>query len=178
MQTCEICNYTLSIGKISTSDMHNELTDVIKFINIFKNNLNSDTNIIFNLLFDKKELNDIITKQNIDKEMSTLLMNKYDSIKKYSKINMFCLKCTQCSEIFTLTQRTLLSTKLKKTSKKINLINTSEVITDYTLPRTKDFICPNKECKTDPILKEAVIYKPILNEHITYYICVNCETVF
>lgn len=177
MQTCKICNYTLTIGKIHTSDNINKIINPINFINIFIHTLKSDIDMVIDLTFDIKDLMIELQKQNIKDETYKLLIHKYNTIKKYSKLNTFCLKCTQCNEIFILTQRILLSTKLKKTSKKINLIDVSEIITDYTLPRTKDFICPNKDCNPDPILKEAVIYKPILNEHNTYYVCVTCQTI-
>jgi hypothetical protein len=49
------------------------------------------------------------------------------------------------------------------------------LIHDATLPRTKNYLCKNKKCKTyqDPELKEAIIYKK--KERLTY-ICYHCGT--
>ena len=53
-------------------------------------------------------------------------------------------------------------------------------INDSTLPRTKDFMCPNKTCKfnkkENDINKEAVFYRPFMNEYNLKYICCGCET--
>jgi hypothetical protein len=70
-----------------------------------------------------------------------------------------------------------MSIKLKKTND-VSIDNVSDIVEDYTYPRTKDFICPNDKCKVSDHQKEAVIYRPNPSEYTTNYICVNCHTIF
>ena len=52
-------------------------------------------------------------------------------------------------------------------------------IMDPTLPRTKDFICPNKECETNKntnlATREAIIFREN-RSFITRYVCTTCTT--
>ena len=51
---------------------------------------------------------------------------------------------------------------------------------DNTLPRTKDFVCPKKDCKSNKKgnenNREAVFYRPFPNEYNLKYICCTCLT--
>lgn len=67
-------------------------------------------------------------------------------------------------------------------SKKYGGQNTSEahdysnIIYDQTLPRTKNYICKNKDCEThrDDSIKEAVLIKNMSDQIV--YVCTSCIT--
>jgi len=183
MYTCQVCNYALTIGKITSSMQENIITlnDPNEFIKMFINKkkridqMSLDASMELN--FDINALNSQIQKNNIKPDVSTVIVNKFNIIKKNMRPNTFCLKCSNCNEVFILPPGKLLSIKLKKnTNMDLNIDNIDEIINDYTLPRTKDFICPNSECKVKDIDKEAIIYRPNPSEYLTQYICVNCNT--
>ena len=183
MNTCQVCNYALSIGKLTTQENIVVVNDASEFIKMFntKNKKKQDISIneTMDLAFDLNTLEIAIKKNaNIKPEFISLLIEKYNVIKKNMRPNTFCLKCAQCNETFILPPGKLFSVKLKKTTNINNIENVSEIVTDPTLPRTKDFICPNKSCKVSDILKEAVLYRPNPLEYTTQYICNNCLTVF
>jgi hypothetical protein len=48
-----------------------------------------------------------------------------------------------------------------------------------TMPRTRDFKCPNKECPTytQKVLNEAIFFRKSADAYDTIYICTNCLTV-
>jgi len=178
METCEICNYTLSIGKITSQDSTIVINDPSEFIKIMNKKKKDNITMSLELNFDISVLMSLIQKNGLKQEVSNYIIDNYNLIKKNSKPNTFCLRCDQCNETFVLKPGKLLSLKLRKNTNISNIINTSEIITDLTLPRTKDFICPNKDCKVKPNEKEAILYRPNPNEYITQYICVNCQTIF
>lgn len=183
MHTCQVCNYSLSIGKLTSQENTIVVSDANEFIKMFnsKSKKKHDINIneSMELTFDLNSLDSLIKKNsNIKPEFTKLLVDKYNSIKKNMRPNTFCLKCAQCNETFILPPGKISSIKLKKTNNISNIDNVLEIITDNTLPRTKDFICTNKHCNVDPVLKEAVIYRPNPSEFVTQYICTNCATIF
>jgi len=157
----------------------NDPNDYIKMFTGKKKKIDANSiDVPMELTFDLTSLTSQITKSGIKSDVANVITSKFNIIKKNMKPNTFCLKCSQCNEIFILPPGKLSTIKLKKTSNINNIDNVDEVVTDYTLPRTKDFICPNKECKPEEIKREAIIYRPNLNEFITQYICVNCKTIF
>jgi len=187
MYTCQVCNYSLTISKITTTNQSNmiSISDPNDYIKMFigrKKKIDSSSSkqvdIPMELTFDLNSLNTQMTKSGLKPEMVSTITNNFNLVKKNMRPNTFCLKCSQCNEIFILPPGKLSTIKLKKISSINNVDNVDEIITDYTLPRTKDFICPNKDCKIDEINKEAVIYRPNPEEYITRYICTNCKTIF
>ena len=184
MYTCQVCNYSLTIGKTTNASQENmiSLSDPNEYIKMFTNKKKKiDANSIdipMELTFDLNSLSQQMAKNNVKPEMVTLITNKFNIVKKNMRPNTFCLKCSQCNETFILPPGKLSTIKLKKTSSVNNIDNISEIITDYTLPRTKDYICPNNECKVDDVNKEAIIYRPNMNDFITQYICTSCKTIF
>ena len=49
---------------------------------------------------------------------------------------------------------------------------------DLTLPRTKDYICPNNKCDSHKnfVEKEAIFYRPFKNSYNLKYVCGQCMT--
>ena len=184
MYTCQVCNYSLSIGKITSATQENMLSisDPIDYIKMFTGKKKKadaiSIDIPMELTFDVNSLNTQITKMGIKLDAASVIVSKFNLIKKNTRPNTFCLKCSNCNETFILPPGKLSTTRLKKISAVNQIGKIDEIITDNTLFRTKDFICPNKECKVSDIDKEAIIFRPNLDEFITQYICTNCKTVF
>lgn len=188
MYTCHNCTYALAITKITTDIQENAkvITDPNEFIKLYVNkkkkqsDKNAQIDIYMELNFELNSLKQQIQKNNINKDVEQLLIDKYNNIKKNMKPNTFCLKCTKCNEKYELPSGIISSTKIKKVSNVEAVENPEEIITDMTLFRTKDFICPNKECNKKVKLedKEAVYYRPNPDENVTKLICVNCYLVF
>jgi hypothetical protein len=181
MNTCTVCNNALTISK-KTSDTSINVNDPNDFIKMFikprtKRLSDIEPNMAMNLNFELNTLNNLIKKNGYKDDVKKVLLEKYNLIKKNMIPNSFSLKCNQCNEYFILNPGVIMSIKIKK-SVTNNIDNVVEIIEDQTLNRTKDFVCPNENCKVSDQLKEAVIYKPNSSSHDTQYICVNCKTVF
>jgi hypothetical protein len=75
-----------------------------------------------------------------------------------------------------------LSTNVDQNNQRIQQYDLQFKIMDPTLPRTKDFICPNKECETNNLTntnnlinREAIIFRES-KSFITRYVCTTCIT--
>ena len=185
MYTCKVCNYSLTISKVTSQDNSTIVNTPAEFAKIFvkparskKPIIDVDIDMILELPFALDSLNALINKNGYKPEVAKMLTDKFNDIKKNTRPNTFCLKCTQCNENFVLPPGRIMSIKLKKSSGVVIDNNIEDIIGDYTFSRTKDFICTNEKCKVEDHLKEAVIYRPNPNEYITNYICVNCHTIF
>lgn len=189
MLSCEICNYALTITKTTNAMNENKLiinepNDFIKmFLNKKKkldpNTLNNTVDLNFDIQLLQTQLKKMTATNNtITEEITQNIIKTFDNIKKNMKPNSFCLLCSNCNETFILPYGILSNIKLTQTINNKYLSNIDEILTDQTLYRTKDFICPNTKCKVSPIDKEAIIYRPSPNEYITQYICTNCKTIF
>ena len=188
MYNCQNCAYALTITKMTTAIQGNiiAITDPSEFIKIYVNRRKKVTERILNvdtaleLNFELNSLVQQLQKSNIKDDIATTIIEKFNIIKKNMKPNTFCLECTKCNEVFVLPSGIISSIKVTKILKIGAVENPAEIITDLTLERTKDFICPNKECdkNTSLLNKEAVYYRPTPEEYITKLICANCYTVF
>lgn len=110
------------------------------------------------------------------------MLELYDKILKNKETkSKFILNCTNCGTINQLKPETYIySLNLKKQQIIYNDELIELKINDPTLPRTKDYICPNKKCNTnkkefDQTKKEAVIYRA--NDlYYTKYACTECKS--
>lgn len=188
MYNCQNCAYSLTITKMTSAIQEHiiSITDPAEFIKIFVNRRKKVTDQLLNvdasmeLNFELNGLNQQMQKSNIKDEIAAVIVAKFHNIKKNMRPNTFCLECTKCNEIFVLQPGIISTIKIKKTANVSAVENPEEIVTDLTLERTKDFICPNKECNksVDIMNKEAVYYRPNPEEYVTKLICVNCYTVF
>lgn len=69
-----------------------------------------------------------------------------------------------------------------KRSRKLNTASDEVLINTPTLRRTKDYICPNKECGShspaQATSKEAVFYRTSAHSFEIEYLCTTCKTRF
>lgn len=148
---------------------------IIKVINMFKNGFEiSNEKVDIDILSKHKEF--LSLKDKDRKELiKTLKMVEDDSQTAY-------IICKNCSYSEKLVKRTLLLNKISKNSitEFDDLSKYKYMRYDNTLPHTRDYICKNKECKSnkDHTLKNAKWFRPNQNSYVTYYVCCECGTVW
>lgn len=202
---CKYCSDTLEITKNvnqSVEENIQPINDATELFHIviddieFKKNkfINSDVQFSINWaesLIDDINLKDLVktVKLNNDitvDELKLMIIAKYRQIVKSQKnISQFFLLCTNCATTYFLEPGTIIES-INYEKSIINIENDSHIrVNDPTLPRTKDFICPNQKCvnntkKTDRetlIQKEAVFYRNS-KEYNIRYICCQCNAVW
>jgi hypothetical protein len=176
---CPKCNFLLDIAKASGNSKGKTVKKIIDFINIMRNNDSVDD--IDNLFFNEKDLMKNKDYKNLDPVKQKSILNKFRSIKNNTKsnINLVCNKCKYNTKLNG-------GSIIYKGSNKNNIHEDMSIINlrlkDQTLPRTKDYICPNKECdshkKSNLIKKEAIFYRPIKGAYNLKYICTLCKTIW
>ena len=114
------------------------------------------------------------------KKVDEILLN-YDTIKNKTVYdsNIYFI-CNNCNSSFEIEPGTLiLSTNFDINNQNIQQHDFKFKIMDPILPRTKDFICPKKECDShkpeNNIKREAVIFRES-KSFITRYVCTMCLT--
>ena len=113
------------------------------------------------------------------------VLDLFKNLNKKKFKTEFVQKCSACDSTYELKQNTIIySINLDKQISIFNDDNIELKINDPTLPRTKDYICPNKNCDTnnvDPndknyldilIKKEAVFYRGNGRYNLKYACCV------
>lgn len=88
------------------------------------------------------------------------------------------LMCNNCNYIDNLKPNSIIYKDSKNKNAKEDLSILQLRTLDKTLPRTKDYICPNVKCssKNNSVNKEAVFYRPNNNSYRLKYLCTICET--
>lgn len=93
-------------------------------------------------------------------------------------------KCSNCGYTQEIEQGTLILSKAPENKKNSDYISDQStykyMINDDTLPHTRNYICPNKECKShnDYSLRDAVWFKPYRNSYTIVTICKACQTTW
>ena len=148
---------------------------IAKIINMFKNDIDiSNEKVDFEKISKHKEF--LIMKDKERKELTRIIKIIEDDAQ-----NAFII-CKNCSYSEKLVKRTLLLNKMSKNST-IDFNDLSKykyMRYDNTLPHTRDYVCKNKECKSnkDHTLKDAKWFRPNQNSYITYYVCCECGTIW
>jgi transposase-like protein len=184
MKFCKHCNYSLNISK-SPINNDNKITYVIEtmdqYLNYIKNvsdEINHDVELKIDLTTLKTKLMGKFKKNT--KKVDEILLN-YDTIKNKTVYdsNIYFI-CNNCNSSFEIEPGTLiLSTNFDINNQNIQQHDFKFKIMDPILPRTKDFICPKKECDShkpeNNIKREAVIFRES-KSFITRYVCTMCLT--
>ena len=184
MKFCKYCNYTLNISKTplnSDEKVVYTIETMDQYLNYLKN-VSTEINHNIELKIDLETLKSKLMgkyKKNIKKVEEILksyetLKNKQDSTQD-TNIYFICQNCNSSFEIEPGT--IILSTNFDESNQNIQQHDFSFMIEDPTLPRTKDYICPKKECEShkseNNIKREAVIFRES-KSFITRYICTMC----
>lgn len=171
MFICPKCDYILNINKIKT-----KLDDVVnkelieKFIEYTLKNKTFEFLIEFNL--------DSLLNNNSFKKLSEsdkkIIKDKYKNV--YT--NAFFI-CDNCGYKEQLSNNTIIykNNIINDDTFLLSNINTEQKINDLTLPRTKNYICRNKNCKVKESDKEAVYFR-ISNSYQLIYICCSCNEIW
>jgi len=175
---CTKCNSLLSINKLSNIITKKILTP-IEFINATK----SEEVFEYDIVLEKTDLNTYLSKNTkIKIDDKTKLLEQYDKMRSYKKtISKYIINCTSCGENYILHPETIIySLNFGKQQISFNDNDIGLKIHDQTLPRTKDYICPNSICETNIKNfninnKEAIFYRASKSYHMKYA-CVNCKT--
>jgi len=187
MKFCKHCNYVLNISKtpLQTDDkVVYTIETMDQYLNYLKN-VSTEVNHEVELKIDMETLKSKLMgkfKKNT-KKVDELLVN-YNVIKNKNvqDTNIYFI-CQNCHSSFEIEPGTIiLSTNLDSNNQRIQQHDLKFKIMDPTLPRTKDFICPNKECETNNLTKaenllnrEAIIFRES-QSFITRYVCTTCIT--
>ena len=198
---CKYCSDTLEIiknpnlsleDKIKTINTPTELFDIyLEKIETKKNKfINSDFQ--YSIMWPEQEIDTLnfsklLKDSNINnltqEELKNEIISIYrDIVKSQKNISTFYLSCTNCTTTYFLEPGTIIDSINFEKSAIINDDDIKSRISDQTLPRTKDYICPNSKCitntkKTDPTIlveKEAVFYRSG-KEYNIIYICCQCN---
>ena len=89
-------------------------------------------------------------------------------------------RCTMCGNSEIVKPRTLIMTKHSPNASVAyydHTLDPTQLIHVQTLPHTRDYICPNKDCATHKDLsqKDAVMSR-FGNSHQMMYVCCICKT--
>lgn len=186
MKFCKYCNYTLNISKTplnSDEKVVYTIETMDQYLNYLKN-VSTEINHEIELKIDLETLKSKLMgkyKKNIKKVEE--ILKSYDTLKNKQDTtqdtNIYFI-CQNCNSSFEIEPGTIiLSTNLDVSNQQIQQYDLQFKILDPTLPRTKDFICVNKECNSnkeellDTVNREAVIFREN-KSFITRYVCTTC----
>jgi hypothetical protein len=172
---CKHCNNSLNIKKATETNTL-KISTPLELINASKSEEQQD----YDIILDKTILEAYLLKKKINETEKKRIIDFYDT--KFSQgkfISKFILKCNSaCGSEYPLPPETIVySRNFKKTQLYFDDDNIDLKLNDPTLPRTKDYICPNDECETnnkkfDQTNKEAVFYHAKDLPHSKYACCV------
>ena len=171
---CPKCNFSLDLSKNVPPEISGNIQLEIPkdFIDIVIEE-ELDGNIKLN--FSNKELLSSKEYKKLSDDKKDLVNKKFKEINNVS-FNLAYFICKNCQFVTKLEP----GTKVYEVSLNSNFLE-NEIIEnklyDLTLPRTKDYICPNKKCETHKNFsnKEAIFYRPFKNSYNLKYICNVCE---
>jgi len=120
----------------------------------------------------------------LDKNKKNIVFSKLEQMmSKKQNENVYYYVCKSCSYSEKIDQATLIMSKTGASSKNENMnINYNKFainVHEKTLPHTRNYMCPNKNCigNTDKEKHDAVFYR-VNNTMKIMYTCCACQTVF
>lgn len=172
---CPKCNFSLDITKNIPNEISNniEVGTPKDLIELFLDN-EIDENL--KVSFQKKDLLSSKEFKKLDVQNQNNIQNKFDEMTNIG-FNKAYFVCKNCQFITKLEAGTKLY-EVSNTSKYTKNDIVSNKVKDFTLPRTKDYICPNSKCITlkNNKDKEAVFYRVSKESYKLKYVCTSCET--
>ncbi len=92
-------------------------------------------------------------------------------------------KCNSCNNIEEIPINTnILCRTTGTTEVKSDYMTTryKDMIHDYTVPHTRNYVCLNDKCIThnEHKLKDAIWFKPVSGKHNVIYVCTVCTSVW
>ena len=171
---CPKCNFNLNISE-NIANKNTAINNPEKFIEIGED---LDDNVSLN--FTKEQLKTSKVFEDLSDIEQSIAFNKYDELGGYISIGSY-FTCNNCNFTTNINPKTSIY-KVKLDNSSIRINNNMDIkCYDNTLPRTKDYICPNKDCtsnKKNNAEKEAIFYRESQSSYKITYICCNCKTSF
>lgn len=178
MYFCPKCNSLLNITKTITNPMNLKINSLEELIKIVENN---NLYGVIELNFVDKDLKNNKILKKLDDEIINKILNIYNQLKVYKNIPTYFI-CNHCNYHKPIIAGTIMYEKsLSDRYRNNNDLLIESLVNDKTLPRTKDFICPNIECFYNKninidVNKEAIFFRPFNDNYDTHYICLKCKT--
>ena len=169
---CTKCKFSLTIRKSTDSGKVTKISTGDELVSAFS----SDRTQTYDLSLSDAELKKYQKKSINNPDLKIF----YDELLQKNFVSKFILKCTSCGEVYHLQPETVIySLNFNKQQSSFNDDNIDLKLYDPTLPRTKDYICPNNDCETNKknfntSNKEAVFYRANRSYHLKYA-CLNCK---
>lgn len=177
---CPKCDYYLNITKKIKGDGEGSITVAETPEQFIELATSEDTEGEIRVAFkiDKLKNSSEFKALSSGKQKKLLTLFKKTSAKKTGFGVYFT--CDNCGYFTSVRPGTILyKESYNKTTKIVLLDDYSLTCEDPTLPRTKDYICQNKECpshnKKNLATKEAVFFRPNKNEYNLIYVCCMCK---
>lgn len=174
MKFCPKCNFMLDITNNVSSNLLKEIKSADEFIDLSKNMNEIDFNFKIKFkLIDLQKNKNFISLNNTDKNR---ILDNFNKLNKSNNVMFFCNNCNYIEPMEN--GKILFSSSYNNKNININLPNEKNIILDHTLPRTKDFICPNKKCVSNSkkkINREAIFFRPNPKFYKLIYICTSCS---
>lgn len=181
---CKNCDYSLEISKNNNPELDvtriKNINNPANLVKIVIKNEKVEQDIQYNINFNDKELKDYLNERSdLSDYQKDIIIGKFEQIIKHQKnISKFFFVCNNCSTSYVLQPGTsIYSINFDKSVGGMIDEDVSVKIQDPILPRTKDYICPNKTCESrkDSKNKEAIFYRNGKDYHLKY-ICTICKT--
>ena len=172
---CPKCKFSLDISKNIPQEFSWDIQINLPkdFIDrVIDNELDGNIKIKFS----NKDLISSKEYKKLTNENKIIIDKKFVDINN-SEYNIAYFVCNNCQFTTKLNQ----GTSIYKVSLKSSYMEDNSVRSDdNTLPRTKDYICPNTSCDSqkNDSKKEAVFYRPNKNSYKLYYNCLMCNTTW
>ena len=175
MYFCPKCNFSLNIINNISNPFITNIENVDDFLDLVESN---NMEGVIKINFSKKDMLSNKNFKNKNKEDSKELLKLYDNLSLDSSKNAFFI-CNNCNYHTTLNSGTIIFRTILNEDQVDDKTLVKKRTIDSTLPRTKDFICPNQKCETNKNFndknREAVFYRPESNNYKIKYVCCVCK---
>lgn len=125
------------------------------------------------------------TPNTVSSSSQESINNKIKNVPKLSTIsNKAYFKCSNCGYVQEMEPGTLILSRAPEKATAEFIITDKnkykDMIHDMTLPHTRNYMCPNQDCKShkNHNLREAVWFKPNKYSFNIVYVCKACQTVW
>lgn len=179
MFMCRKCDYALNITtqakpSAETVDVRVETPD--QLVKLIKNSPEAKADVAF----DETTLVTYLDSKRMDAKLKAKILVHYKTMSR--PLSSVMLSCTSCGSMYDLAAGTVIyALNLEKKSVVFDDDDAQLLLSDPTLPRTKDYTCANDDCpsrvKEDQqaqLEKEAVFYRGS-NSFALRYCCRLCQ---
>lgn len=171
MYFCPKCNFMLDICNNISNNLLQDINTVEDFLDLFDEVNNIDYNYKIKFKLNDLEKNNKFLK--LDNKIKKNILSNFEKITQTKNIYFFC---NNCNYIEPVKNGEILFTSSSNNYNYNNDHDSQSIILDPTLPRTKDFICPNTKCLSNSkkSQREAIFYRADPKSYKLTYICTTC----